>query len=270
MPAATTLRRRFSKITAFAVLPLLLFAIACEDIGVGSDDPVETRDQTFQVNGPVTLDIDSFNGNIIVTSFDSNSVRVQATLKRADKIDYRVTQFGNDIQLKARQSQSTSLNAPSVSVEITAPANSELILRTSNGSVEVRNFEAGAIIRTSNGRITVAGMRGDLEADTSNGSIDVSNFTGAVTLGTSNGSIRFAGKLVPGSRNDMETSNGSITIDLDNNPSVLFDGSTSNGTVSSDFPVLTTSTGRTHLEGKIGDGEAELTATTSNGSITVK
>lgn len=271
MPANTHRKRHsmIARLGLFAVLPLLLFAaVACDEIG--SDDPVETRDDTFQVSGEVVVDVDSFNGSITLNSSAVSTVRVQATLKRADKVEYKAEQFGSDIKVTARKIGSTNGRSPSAEIEITAPANSQLVLRTSNGSVEVRDFEAGATIRTSNGRITVNGLSGDLEADTSNGNIEVSNFTGSTELETSNGSVRFAGVLVAGSDNNMTSSNGSVTVDLDDNPSVVFDGATSNGSVSSEFPILATSTGRNHLEGKIGDGEAELTARTSNGSITVK
>ncbi len=259
------LTRRFA---LFAVLPLLLFGVACDEIG--SPDPIEDHDQTFQVSGAVTIDVDTFNGSITITGSETDSVRVQARVTRADRVDYEATQFGSDIQVKARQTQSTVGRSPSVNVEITAPSNAELVLRTSNGSVEVRDFDAGADIRTSNGRITVSGLSGELEANSSNGTIEVTDFTGSATLGTSNGSIRFAGSLVSGSENDFETSNGSITIDLDDDASVDFEGSTSNGSVSSDFPILVTSSGRNHLEGTIGDGDAELTAKSSNGSIKVQ
>ncbi len=268
MTGISTLRSSTGRAVLLAVLPLLLFATACDELG--SNEPIEERDQTFQVSGPVTLDVETFNGRITVTPSDSNSVRVQATLKRADRLEYSAEQFGDDIQVKANRVGTTIGRSPSAEVEISAPSTSELILRTSNGAVEVRNFEAGANIRTSNGRVTVEGLQGELEVETSNGAIEVTDFTGSADLKTSNGSIRFTGQLVSGSENDMQTSNGSVTIDLDDNASIVFDGSTSNGSVSSDFPILVTSSGRSHLEGTIGEGDAELTARSSNGSITVR
>lgn len=252
-------------------MPLLLFATACDELDdFGSDEPIETRDNTFQVSGELVLEVDSFNGGITIVSSNSNSVRVQATLKRADKIDYEATQFGNDIQVKARKSGSTSGRSPSVTLEISAPANAQLVLRTSNGAIDVTGFEAGATIRTSNGKITVKAVSGELDADTSNGGIEVTEFTGSVELDTSNGSISFDGELVSGSNNTMTSSNGSITVDFDDNPSIQFDGATSNGSVSSEYQILVTSSGRNHLEGTIGDSDSELTVRTSNGSIIVK
>lgn len=250
------------------MLPLLLLATGCEEIA--SDDPIETHDDTFQVSGETVVDVDSFNGSVTVTSTEDRSVRVQATLKRADRMEYSVTQFGSDIQVEARETSSSFANSPSVEIEITAPANAQLVIRTSNGSIRIDSFEAGAVLRTSNGRITVNGLSGTLEANSSNGNIEVTDFTGSATLVTSNGSIRLTGELVTGSENDISTSNGSITIDLDDDASVVFEGVTSNGSVSSDLPIQVSSSGESHLEGIVGDGTATLDARTSNGSITLR
>lgn len=266
----TKTRRHIGRLTLLALLAVLALALttACDELG--SDEPIETHDDTFQVSGTVTLDVDVFNGPITVESTDSGSVRVQATLKRADHIDYEATQFGSDIQVKASRTGSTVGRSPSVEVEISAPANSELVLRTSNGAIEIRAFEAGATLRTSNGRITVNGLLGDLDADTSNGRIEVTGFAGSAELETSNGSINFEGELVAGSVNEMTSSNGSITVDLEGDPSVEFDGSTSNGSVSSDLAMTVSSAGRNHLEGVVGNGDPELTVRTSNGSISLR
>ncbi len=264
-PARPTIR--LSILTAFAVLPLL-FAVGCDELG--SDEPIENRDDTFQVSGAITLDVDVFNGGITVTGSDTRSVRVQSVLKRADRIDYEAIQTGSGINVSANRKGSTTGRSPSVSVEITAPSSSVLVLRTSNGAIEVRGIETGGTLRTSNGRVTVVGGNGNLRADTSNGTIDVSDFTGSVELETSNGAVRFAGELVAGSENEMTSSNGSVNVNLDDDPSVKLDASTSNGSVSSDFPIVVTSSGRNHLEGTIGDGDADLNVRTSNGSITVR
>lgn len=248
-------------------LPFLI-SLGCEELG--TDEPIETRDDTFQVSGTVTLDVESFNGRITVTGSETSSVRVQATLTRADRADYSAEQFGNSVQVSASQNRSTTGRGPTANMTITAPASAILVLRTSNGSMEVRNFDAGGTLRTSNGRITVDGMSGDLEAITSNGAIEVTGHSGSVELETSNGPVRFDGELVAGSQNGMKTSNGSVTVALQGEPSLRLDTSTSNGAVSTAFQVVVTRSGEGYLEGTIGPGDAELSVRSSNGSITVR
>lgn len=235
-----------------------------------SDGPVETHDDSFTVSDAVTIDVDNTNGRVTVTGEDTNTVRVQARLRQADRIDYDARQFGNSIQVTASRNGSRFGQSPVADIEITAPSNAVLVLVTQNGALEVRNFTAGADLRTSNGRITVEGMSGSLEADTSNGPIEVSGHTGSAMLETSNGRITYSGRLVAGSENEMRTSNGSVSVDLDGEPGIELDASTSNGSVSTDFPITIGSSGDNHLEGTIGDGAARLIIRTSNGSIAVR
>ena len=257
-------------LTPFVAVLLLLFATACDELT--SDDPIEERDESFDVTGEVTVDVDIFNGKIDITGSDTSTVRVQARITRADRVDYSATQFGSSVQVSATRSGSSRLNSPDVSLNITAPSNSTLVLRTSNGAIEIRDFEAGAQVDTTNGRIVVSGLSGDLDAETSNGTIEVSGFTGSANLETSNGTIRFNGTLVSGSENEMSTSNGSVTVDLPADAGIELDASTSNGSVSSDLPITIGpgGSGQNHLEGTIGDGGASLQVRTSNGSIRIR
>lgn len=250
------------------VMPLLVFTVACDELV--SDDPIEEHDNSFEVSGAVTVDVDVFNGSIDIHGSETGTVRVQARVTRADRVDYSATQFGNSVQVSATRMGGSGLNSPSVDVEISAPSTSVLVLRTSNGPVELRNFSSGATVRTSNGRISVDGLSGDLEAETSNGAIEVSGFTGTAQLETSNGNIRFTGTLVAGSDNEMTTSNGSVTVDMPETASIELDASTSNGSVSSDLPITVSSSGTNHLEGVIGGGAAELHVRSSNGSISIR
>ncbi len=253
-----------------SALPLLIFALACDDIL--SDEPVVERFSSFPLTGggPFTIDVDVFNGSVEVNGENTTVIEVSATIKRADKVDYSVEQFGSSVQVSASRLGSATLNSPSVNVVINAPSEATLIIRTSNGAVELNEFTAGAVVRTSNGRITVNGLSGDLEAETSNGSIEVSGFAGSAELETSNGSVRLTGTLVAGSDNGISTSNGSVTVDLPDDASLDLDASTSNGSVSSDFPITVSSSGSNHLEGVIGDGLASLRIRSSNGSISIK
>ena len=57
--------------------------------------PTETRDDSFSVNGTATLIVNSDNGWIKVSAGIDNEVRVQATLRGIDRIDYEVSQDGN-------------------------------------------------------------------------------------------------------------------------------------------------------------------------------
>ena len=263
-------RVRSWALVAGALFTLLVVAVACDDADI---EPVESRDDSFSVSSSPRLVINGFNGRIEVNTGSENTIRVQATLKKADKVDYKVTQDGDTVSVDAKERGRSIFRfgrSPGADIEVTVPAQTIVELRTSNGSIEIHGIERSGILRTSNGKIVMEDVKGDFDVDTSNGSITVSGMEGTVRLETSNGRIDFTGKLTPGGRNEMRTSNGSITVRLEGEPSVELDASTSNGSVSSKLPILASSTGDNHLAGSIGNAEAELTIRTSNGSVTVQ
>ena len=258
---------------------ILLIATGCGDIEItwdsdestsDSDEPVETRDNSFTVGPSPRINVISFNGRITVNPSSDNTVRVQAELRRADRIDYQVRQDGDTVSVEARQKGRTSGRSPGAHIDVMAPSSSSVELRTSNGTIELSGINKSGTLRTSNGTIIVENMKGDLDAGTSNGAIEVTGFVGSAILSTSNGAITFNGELVSRGRNEMETSNGSVDVTLQGTPSVRLDATTSNGNVTSKLPILTTSVGENHLAGTIGNGEAELFIHTSNGSVTIR
>lgn len=260
---------------ATGLAAVLLLAVGCGDIeinvGPDSDEPVETRDDSYTVGASPRLEVESFNGSIAVTPGSGDTIRVQATLRRADKLEYSVTQSGDTVRVEATREAGTIIGrSPGAEIEVTVPPSASVVLRTSNGMIEVRGLEESVSLRTSNGKIVVADVTGAIEARTSNGGIEVTGLVGSAELETSNGRISFAGELVAGSSSEMQTSNGSVDVTLEGTPSVQLDASTSNGDVESDLPVLATSTGDRHLVGTVGDGEADLRVQTSNGSVTIR
>jgi len=237
-----------------------------------SDDPVEIRDDSFTVGPSPRLLVTSFNGRVTVNSSSNNTIRVQARLTRADRADYEVRQDGNTVEVKAGMKWlvgKTVGRDPGIDVEVTAPSSTGVELITSNGMIELRGMNESGTLRTSNGMIVMEDVSGDFSAHTSNGAIEVTAFKGSVDLDTSNGRISFSGELIAGGRNDMRTSNGDVDVTLQGTPSIRLDASTSNGTVTSSLPIVAASTGDTHLAGTLGEGEAELTISTSNGSVTI-
>ena len=247
---------------------VLLLAAACEDLG--SDEPIENKDESFRVGGAPRLVVRSFNGRITVVPGTDGTLRVKATLRRADKVEYRVSQSGDTVAVEASEKGSTIGRSPGADIEVSAPPTTQVELRTSNGNIQVQGLEETGVLETSNGRIVVGGGTGHLQAKTSNGSIEVTNFSGSVALETSNGGITFAGELTPGGDNEMRASNGSVEVALEGIVSVDLDASTSSGRVTSDLPVLTTSAGEDRLVGTIGGGDAALLIRNSNGFVKIR
>ncbi len=271
---------------------MLLLSIGCDvtiDIdgdGDGDVGPTETRDDSFSVGASPVLVVTSENGSIDVEAGPAGTIRVQATLRNAPRVQYEVSEDGDTVTVEA-EVDSGARNA-GADIVVTAPTETEVELETSNGSIEVQGLEASGTLRTSNGRVVMKDIRGDLDVRTSNGPIEVTSMegvgtlatsNGAVTLAevkgafdvdTSNGNISFSGEMTAGGENRLETSNGSVTVELEGTPSVKLDASTSRGEVSSELPIEASRTQKQRLVGTIGDGEAELFIRTSNGSVTIE
>jgi len=251
--------------------------------------PIETRDDHFTVEGSVQLVVDSENGSIDVKVGSDDEVRVQATLRGADRIEYEVRQEGDTITVTSRKTRRVLFGfGPGTDLVITVPINTVVDLNTSNGRIELRGIHGSGSLNTSNGRIVLEDVIGDFEGDTSNGAITIDTMQGSARLHTSNGKvdvrdvigefelessnggISFSGELLPGTRNRLETSNGRVEVELLGVASVTLDASTSRGDVNSELPILITVFRDKDLKGTIGDGEADLRIRTSNGDVTIR
>jgi len=276
-----TLRLLVSVAVVTAIALLAATACTCY-IG-----PTETRDDSFTVNGSAILVVNTGNGKIEVNTGSDDEVRVQATLRGADRIDYDVSPDGNMITVTAEITGGWFGNY-GADITITAPANSDVELWTSNGMISLNGIEGNGTLHTSNGRIVLQNVKGDfdgmtsngrIEVDmmegtgffrTSNGRVDLQGVTGEVDVQTSNGRISLSGNLTAGGNNRLVTSNGDVDVELLGTPSVSLDASTSNGDVTCELPITATTTGDEHLVGTIGDGEADLYIKTSNGDVTIR
>ena len=246
----------------------------------------EARDDSFTVTGPVTLVVNNENGEIEVSTGPEDEVRVQATLRGVNAIDYEVSQDGNTITVDAEITGWWS--SAEVDITITTPANTDVELETSNGMISLNDIEGTGTLKTSNGRIALDNVKGDFDVTTSNGRIevdtmegtallrtsngrlDLQGLTGEVDAQTSNGNIAFSGNMTAGGNNRLVTSNGNVAVELLGTPSVNLDASTSNGEVTSELTITATITSDEHLVGTIGDGEADLYIETSNGNVTIR
>lgn len=113
-------------------------------------------------------------------------------------------------------------------LDVTLPAETELVVRTSNGTVIAAGIAGTLDVGTSNGSIESAVNSGSQTLGTSNGAVIVSDAGGDVAVSTSNGRVeaeRIGGSLSSGTSNGRivvsdvaghvtaETSNGQIDID---------------------------------------------------------
>jgi DUF4097 and DUF4098 domain-containing protein YvlB len=252
------------------------------------------HDDSFTVDGPPRLEVENFNGRVEVTGGGpEGSVRVKAEIGSPDRVDYRLGQEGNTVRVEAKRKGKLGIfqfigMSRGNRITVTVPTNADLSIHTSNGRITIRNIRGAVFLRTSNGQIKLDDVTGKIDSQTCNGHIEVVKVSGDVDLNTSNaritieesrgtfsakasnGSIHFDGEFATGSDNRLTTSNGNVKLKLRGEPSLKVEASTTNGAVGCSLPLAVQGlSGKNHLMGVIGSGDASVILKTTNGSISV-
>ncbi len=268
-----------------------VISVVMEDGGKMSGEAL--RDETFTVGEAPRVVVKNDNGRVRCEVGDAGSVRVAATLRHPRAVKYSIKQEGDVVTVEAKSKGKSSLlgffgHGGSADIVVTAPRNTVLEVGTANGGIEASGFESESSVRSTNGGMTLQDMTGGLEASSTNGKITLSacegdlavsstngritveEAKGSINASTVNGAVSFSGELVPGSRNELNTVNGPVEVQLLGEVSVRVDAACVHGSLNSHLPGLEVlgPKGR-KLEGTVGDGEAELTVQTVNGSVRV-
>jgi len=240
---------------------------------------METRQDEFAVSGTPTLIVENINGDVEVTgSSESKKVLVTSKLRRPERLEYLATQEGNMVQVTVKKRRAGESwwsrlwgRSGASDIVVAVPRTANVDIRSSNGDITAHRVAGEIILRTSNGDVEAGDGDGAYDLHSSNGDITVAAGQGEFNLHTSNGDIRFTGDPGKGTENRLRTSNGNIEAKLaGETPSVRVDARTSNGKIEVARNATQNSLGRNQLEAIIGDGDASLALSTSNGSIIVE
>lgn len=232
------------------LLGTLILTAACASENPG---PTQLRDDSFSVGPTPKLEVDNENGRIIVNAGADGTIRVQAAVKRAQRVDYTVSQTGNTVTVMARTKAVITGTEGSSDITVTVPSDTSVELKTENGNVELWQTTGSGTLATTNGEVFMVGVVGEFDAT------------------TVNGDITFDGLLVPGGDSEFNLVNGDAILRLQGEPSLNIDSSTDTGSVRVRLQTLEATIDKdTHVVGTVGDGEADLTIHTVNGTITVR
>ena len=274
----------------YSAIVLVLFA-------AGSVHAAEkTLDRTFTVSPGEALVVEADSASVQVSGNNTNqvTVRIRARASENDLAKLTLDAFQKDGEvtvLMKRQSQNSWFNWGSwnteSNIEVTVPRNYRINVRTSGGSVQLKDTTGSATLRTSGGSITVKGVTGNLLARTSGGGIFAETIRGDVDASTSGGDLRLIhvdGKvsgttsggsaqcsLVGANRGIVvRTSGGSIELTLPRSTAANVDATTSGGNVNTELPVTTTRMSEHHLKGSLNGGGEPIELRTSGGGISLR
>lgn len=254
-------------LSLFITLMLMMPALAIDSGNQpGNDEPY--RIESFEIDGPGNLEVETSGGHITLEGTSSNEMRVEMYVRKNGKNlsaedidltdwDISITQSGNTVEARAKRKGSNWLswnnNTPSISFVVYSPREMSANLKTSGGHIETSGLTGKQNIATSGGHLSLSDIEGEVEAKTSGGHINIQNIEGTTRAKTSGGHIeanKVKGDLhlktsgghikiaeVTGSI-DAKTSGGSINAEL-TTVGAFVDLRTSGGNVNITVPELT-------------------------------
>ena len=235
------------------ILSLILgAALICTAPLTASADYTEEFHENYSVPPGITVEVETVNGTIDITSWDGDTVEIHAIKKtnrsRSELDKLRIEVKVDDVMtiktVKSDQPVSDEDDTffdrlfgssggsrwPKVSVDFTIklPRKSSLTLaKSTNGNVILRGTRGDTTARSTNGNVRISGTDGVLTALTTNGGIIIEDAR-VLSAKSTNGSIKIRAGVLIG---DAKTTNGSIDASLGDTLSGDVDISTVNGSV---------------------------------------
>lgn len=230
----------------------------------------QPSDTIISAGGATRLEVDLFQGEVILRTWDRNDVQVQADLPESFTIDIR--QSGNtiyvepdaergfgfskavDIQVTVPRSFDVSLEGVALTadlagirgeVEVTTvhgPIRLEggrgsIVLESVNGGVHVEGAEGDMEIVGIAGGVTIADCVGDIVVESVGGDLTLEGVTSSdVEVGTVGGTLRYQGTIEPGGVYTFGSHGGSIYLYLPDNLNAQIEALTLAGDIEIDYP----------------------------------
>ena len=175
---------------------LLLFVLSA---GCTSTNVHERTEERVVPAPPAAVRVDVQNGSVSLTVTRSLEATVRAVWSTLDSdrtaADVRLMQstLGIDTDSGTLEIKPEAPEGVSVSLMITVPDTSGVIISTVNGSVDVNGASGAALLLVGNGSIRCVDQDGTVSAKTDLGSIQVLNATDAVEVITRDGNIEITG-----------------------------------------------------------------------------
>jgi hypothetical protein len=263
-------------------------------------------DETVAVQKGARLVVNNFAGEVVVHTWDRDSVHVTARHRTRTKVNIRQTASGLTISASG-----TMGPASSVDYDITAPAwmpvrvegtynfvtvegaQAEVSAESVRGDIVVKGGAGFVTAKSIQGEIVVEGSRGRIAAQSVNEAIRITDSTGEITAestngaitmtrcsaqsvdaSTVNGDITYDGSLAASGHYQFSTHNGDVSLSIPEGANATFTVRTYNGEFRSDLPLKGASPedlrrGR-RVQMTLGSGAADVNIESFGGSIRIR
>lgn len=262
-------------------------------------------DETLAVQRGGRLAVNNFAGEVILRTWDRDSLRVVARHQSRVTVNIRPTSSGVSV------TSGGARGPASVDYEITAPAwmpvriegtynfvtvegtqaevfadsvGGDVIVKGGTGVITAKSVQGEVQISNARGKITATSVNeqvtirdssGDISADTVNGGISMTGIDSKVVDATTvNGTIVYEGRLADGGHYSFGTHNGDILLGLGDGANATFTFRTYQGSVHTEFQLAGYNAadarrGR-RITATLGNGSADVNLETFGGSIRLR
>jgi hypothetical protein len=239
--------------------------------------PQGTFDKSYQVTGPVDLQVFTHSGDITVRKGPAGTVSVKGKIfvgnrwvegdRKQDvtalELNPPIHQSGNSIQIDY-----VELKNIAIDYEITVPANTSVRTKSGSGDQTVEGTEASVDVATGSGDVRLRDIKGTVQLHTGSGDVEADHLTGALQAEAGSGNMRLS--ELSGGDDRVRTGSGDIEIRDVTAPLAVQTGSgdlRAEGTMAGPWDLRT---GSGDIELRLpSQSNFELDATTSSGSIVV-
>ena len=270
-----------------------------------ADSEYESRiDSTFAFDRRGTVVLSVGSGEIVVTAWNRDQVRVRARSERSvirlDATSTRVsldlsrqrggdTRFEVTVPIGARVSARAttgdisitgtkgSVDANTQSGDIMVEDVAERVdLRTMSGDIMARTIGGNIEVNTLSGEVTLTDVTGEVDGTSVSGDLDLRNVLAKfVRVRTTSGDVTYDGAVDPAGRYELGSHSGSVYLTIPQNTGALLTVATYSGSIESDF-LITLKPGEHGIGAskrftfEIGKGDSRISAESFSGDITIR
>ena len=246
-----------------ALLTLALSAHASDHRGALTEE----FHQTYAITSEGRIELDNINGDVRISSWDRNEVKVDAikhadTKERLDEAKIEVDSGKDSLSIRTKYPSHDNSwnwgshnNPASVEYTLTVPRNARL-----------------DEIKLINGSLNITGVAGEVRASCINGRLEARDLAGRAKLETINGKLDARFAQLAGHDVELGSVNGSLEVTIPSDSNAEVEASTVSGGISNDFGLHVNNhhfVGH-DLRGELGNGGTRIHLSNVNGHIEIR
>jgi len=249
--------------TVCALLILALGAHAADHRGALTEE----FHQTYAFTADGRVELDNINGDVHISSWDRNEVKVDAvkyadTKERLDEAKIEIDARNDSISIRTKYPNhdhnwtwGSHNNPAGVEYTLTVPRKARL-----------------DEIKLINGELDINGVSGEVNGSCINGRLEAHNLAGRARLSTINGHLDARFDQLAGQRVELNSVNGSVELTIPSDSNAEVEATTVSGGINNDFGLHVNHhrfVGH-DLRGELGSGGARIKISNVNGRIEVR